>query len=287
MTNPDYLRPVLDELICRPFGSWVSEKLDYLKRYIDIFETSMRLKWPQRNYIDLFSGTGKNSIRETKEIILGSPLVALTTKHPFEGYYFSDCNKDNILALNTRCNASEYYNRVHIYTADANQIVNTIVDQIKKFYPPSLNLAFLDPDGLELEWSTVAKLVELRCDLIIHYSQQGITRYGLKAFKSDEETKVDRFFGTTEWRRVYKPWYEKPRKPGLHRELIGFYKERLKSLGYREVKQSDEILTEPLIRNEKRNVPLYRLIFASKNPLGEDFWQKVTQRNVYGQKQMF
>jgi three-Cys-motif partner protein len=287
MTNPDYLRPVPDEFISRPSGHWAEEKLDYLRRYIDIFEASMKSKWPQRNYIDLFSGPGKNSVKKTNEILLGSPIIALITRYPFTGYYFSDLDKNSTKALDSRCKASPYYNIIHIYNGNANQKVDIIVTHIKKFYPRSLNLAFLDPDGLELEWSTVAKLGELRCDLIIHYSQQGITRFGSIAYVSEEETIVDRFFGTSEWRNVYSPWYSKPRKSGLHRALMGFYKERLQSLGYQEVKQSDEILTEPLIRNDKRNVILYRLIFASKHPLGETFWQKVTKRNVYGQKQMF
>ena len=64
-------------------------------------------------------------------------------------------------------------------------------------------------------------------------------------------------------------------------------KKQLISLGYQEVRQSDEMLAEPLIRNKRRNAPLYRLLFASKHPLGDEFWQKIIRRDVYGQKQMF
>lgn len=48
-----------------------------------------------------------------------------------------------------------------------------------------------------------------------------------------------------------------------------------------------EVGDEPLMRNAQRNAPLYRLIFASKNPLGNEFWHKVTRRNVYGQRSLF
>ena len=54
-----------------------------------------------------------------------------------------------------------------------------------------------------------------------------------------------------------------------------------------EVFRDDEIGDEPLIRNAKRNAPLYRLLFASKHSLGHDFWRKVTRRNAYGQKRLF
>lgn len=287
MTDRDYLDPIDDGLVIRSFGSWTAEKLDYLRRYIDIFETSMRLKWPERNYIDLFSGPGKIKIKTTGQILLGSPLLALTTQYPFFQYYFSDNNPQNTKALELRCSASLHSDLVKIYLENANLIIKTIVANIRQYSPRSLNLAFLDPDGLELEWSTLAHLGTLRCDLIIHYSQQGITRYIARAYETNAETIIDKFFGTDEWRQIYAPWHTKPRISGMHRELIDFYKDRLRSLGYQEVRQSDEILSAPLIRNRKRNAPLYRLLFASKSTLGDEFWQKVTQRDLYGQKQMF
>jgi len=73
----------------------------------------------------------------------------------------------------------------------------------------------------------------------------------------------------------------------MHRDLLDLYKDRLRFLGYQDVKQSDEITSEPLIRNTRRNAPLYRLIFASKHPLGDEFWQKITQHDIHGQKRMF
>jgi len=35
----------------REAGAWAKEKLDYLKRYIDVFETSMRQKWSIRKEV--------------------------------------------------------------------------------------------------------------------------------------------------------------------------------------------------------------------------------------------
>jgi len=287
MSNPEYLQPVPDGLVTRPSGSWGAEKLDYVRRYIDIFETAMKSKWPQRNYIDLFAGPGKNKTRETGEILLGSPILSLTTKYPFTNYYFSDIDPARVEALKQRCSASPLNNLVHIYKESANIIASTIVATIRQYSPHSLNLAFLDPDGLELEWNTVALLGTLRCDLILHYSQYGFSRFIRNAWEVNEETAVDRFFGTTEWRKIYATWQNKNRKTGMHRELIDLYQDRLHSLGYQNVKRSDELAYEPLIRNKRRNAPLYRLIFASKSTLGDEFWQKITKRDVYGQKRMF
>ena len=118
MSNQDFLNAVCDGLIARPSGAWVAEKLDYLNRYIGIFETSMKEKWPQRNYIDLFAGPGKNRIKETGEYLLGSPLLALTTRFPFTGYYFVEFDQENIDSLQMRCSESPNLSIINFYRGE-------------------------------------------------------------------------------------------------------------------------------------------------------------------------
>lgn len=112
-------------------------------------------------------------------------------------------------------------------------------------------------------------------------------RYMGKAFEKEEQTVVDLFFGGTEWRRLYEKYRNRQTRFGIHRLLMDHYKERLQDLGYKEAFRDDEVGDEPLIRNAKRKAPLYRLLFASKHPLGHDFWQKVTRRDVHGQARLF
>ena len=102
MSETHLLDPIDDGLTLRPSGAWAMQKLDYLMRYIDVFETSMRQKWQRRAYIDLFAGPGKCVDRKTGEVFLGSPLVALTTRYPFTEYWFVDKEQPNIDALSAR-----------------------------------------------------------------------------------------------------------------------------------------------------------------------------------------
>lgn len=282
-----YLQPEDDGLPMRLSGDWATEKLDYLRRYIDVFETSMRNKWDERNYIDLFTGPGKNHVRETGLILLGSPLIALNTRYPFTGYFFIDSSEEYTFALDQRCINSQHYSNIVIRSGDCNVLIDDIFMTLKKSERSSLNLAFLDPEGLELQWSTVAKLASVRrMDLIIHYSQTGLNRAMPDAFESNEQTMIDRFFGGLEWREIYKK-YKRREEQFIHRQLMDLYKKKLHALGYAEVLRDDETNDEPLIRNAKRNSPLYRLLFASKHPLGHEFWQKITGRDVYGQRRLF
>jgi three-Cys-motif partner protein len=272
----------------RPAGNWAAEKLDNLRRYIEVFEKSLRDKWQIRNYIDLLAGPGKNWVRETKEILLGSPLLALMTEFPFTGYYFIDTEPVYTELFRERCKASPQYERVHLETGDCNILVNNVVKELNQTENISLNLAFLDPEGLELHWNTVAKLASIRrMDLVINYLEGGLNRLMAKVFQAPGETLVDSFFGTKEWRSIYARFKDHP-KTGVHRELIDLYKTQLQKLGYQEVKLGDDAGgEEPLMRNIQRNAPLYRLIFASKSPLGVKFWHEVTRRDIYGQKRLF
>ncbi len=264
-------------------GKWAAEKLDYLARYIDVFEKAMHGKWPIRYFVDLLAGPGKNRVRDSNEILLGSPLRALTTKYPFTGYFFVDIKEQNTGALQLRCNASPRSSLVHIHPGNCNILVDEIVTEIKKDDWRSLNLAFLDPQGLELHWETVEKLSKIRrMDLIINYPEGGLNRYMWKAVEEVGITSVDIFFGTRAWREIYKHWQG---KKGLHRHLIDLCKENLKSLGY-QVRLGGAFWNEPLMRNTKTRAPLYRLLFASKHPLGDDLWEKVNQRDAYGQRRL-
>ena len=210
-------------------------------------------------------------------------LLALTTKYPFTDYVFVDCNPDVVTVLKQRCQASPYCNRAQFIVDDANRIAHKIVRRVQG--TASLNLAFLDSEGLELHWKTVATLAQIeRLDLVIHYPQMGLTRTMPNVFESGACTDVDRFFGDTDWREIYIK-YKRREEYSLHRQLMDYYKGKLTLLGYEQALRDDEIGAEPLVRNE-RNAPLYRLLFASKHPLGLEFWQKVTRRNVHGQRRL-
>lgn len=278
-----YLEPVDDSLPMRPSGAWAAKKLDYLERYIDVFETSMRDKWDIRHYVDLLGGPGKCRIRDSGAILLGSPLVALVTRHPFTRYFFADVDSRNTRALQQRCAASELYERVCIRTGDCNEIVTSVVDEIRRHGEGSLNLAFLDPQRIrDLRWNTVQKLASLgRMDLIVHYPEMGLNRYMAQAFRATGTTAVDQFFGGQEWREVYARYFERGRRGGIHRSLIDLYKGKLARLGY-QVWSGDE----PLMRSVSRETPLYRLLFASKHPLGHELWRKIIQTDVYGQRRL-
>ncbi len=282
------LSPTDDGLPMRSAGSWVEEKLDYLSRYIWAFETSMREKpWRGRYYIDLLAGPGKNQVRETGKVLLGSPLLALTTEFPFTRYHFVELDESNLRVLSQRCSESPLWNRVRMHPGDANVATDEIVREIEsedrrwmleKWH--NLCLAFIDPEGFEIEWETIAKLARMRrMDLIINFPIGGMNRLMPTAVSHDADSVVDSFFGGREWREIYMRFKDSPR---LARELLNLYRGKLVTLEYK-VTLGEDTGDEVLIRNAQRNTPMYYLMFASKHDLGNTFWRQITRRNVRGQ----
>jgi len=286
MDEEKFLNAVDDGLIIRNVGRWTKDKLHKINLYLCMFLNSMRKKpWRSINYIDLFSGPGKCRIKESNEILLGSPLLALTLKNSFDKYFFADKEIANINDLKKRSKSSSDFEKIDFFQDDANKRVKDIVENIlEQDKTPisgkwsSLNLAILDPEGLELNWQTVSTLAKVyKMDLIIYYSQMGITRSAPKEIESPNICAIDRFFGGKEWRDIYK----NSEKAFLHRNLIDHYKSNLKKLGFCEIETY-----EPREINSK-NSPLYRLIHASKHEFAVKLWNESVKKDVYGQKSLF
>jgi len=274
-----YLQNEDDGLIMRGSNDYAKDKLTILQGYIYRFTTSMRDKpWTALNYIDLQAGPGKNRFSPSNEIRLGSPLAALSTQNPFDNYFFVESGKQEFVDLKTRVQASPLNDRVNLYNQDCNIAIDEIIsglDQIDNKRMPgewkSLNLAFVDPEGLEIQWETLEKLgKQNRMDLIINFSTSGVTRTASTMVDKEQETKLDRFFGTAQWRDIYKE-VEKKGASRIRRQLLDFYIDRLSQLGYINNLQKDLESKEKEFKN-RRNVQIYTLIFASKHPLGIRFW---------------
>lgn len=282
MNNPrpdsNFLQPVDDGLPMRSAGQWAKLKLDVLGYYITLSTRAMKNKlWRRRFYIDLQAGPGKNLVEETGEVLLGSPILALTKGAGYSDYRFVEQNKPLAEALSKRLQSTGKFSPESLITANCNEAVHHIVDEINRIDTqyiegrwPCLSLAFFDPEGLELRWETVSKLASLnRVDLIINFSTGGIRRYALQALEAAPgTTEMDRFFGNITWRNISSHSH----RSIPVREWLDTYKKRLEEIGFI---WGTEI-SVPL--KTTYGVELYRLLFASKHQLGVDLWEESRKR---------
>jgi three-Cys-motif partner protein len=261
-----------DGLIVRDSGAWVKEKLYYLEHYLDIFSVGMKKKWAGRiYYVDLFAGPGRCRIRETKEEIDGSPLIAL--KFDFTKYLFfeSDWASHHALAARVRARAPE--KDVQIIPGDCN-------DNVSKLGLPtaSLGLAFIDPTGLSpLAFKTIRQVaMDRKIDLIINFHEAMGIRMNIHQHTKKEGGALDSFVGSDRWRQKFR---NAPSSiDEVCREITNEFQNNLRGLGYRMIDR-DHIPVKT-----DQNSLLYYIIFASKHPRGNEFWRKITLISAYGQR---
>ena len=259
------------EVLCA--GKWVLEKHYYLCRYFDVFTKAMANRWKGGlYYIDLFSGPGKCINRDTGEELDGSPLIAL--KYKFDKFIFVEKNKNSLDVLTKRCEALNLNKNIEYINKDCN---NGIPD-IKSLIPKNaLSIAFIDPFGLDFNFENYELLTsDRRIDLIVNFP------LGMAIKRNLRSQKLDIFLGGDEWRKK-----NLTSQNNLSSNITNYFKNNLEKLGYVRPKDYEEHYIGDVVVKSSLKVPLYYLVFASKDPLGSKFWDEIRKYDPSGQKTLF
>ncbi len=163
-----------DGLITPEVGAWAEYKYRLVSNYSTMFASSMKGKWGARVYIDLFAGAGRSKIKNSKQIVPASPLLALTIPYPFDKYIFCDNEGDKLHALEKRVK-KDYPKATVTYIEEANDNVNAIIAAIPQHSGTYrvLSFCFVDPYSLKnLKFSTIKRLSEKFIDFLTCNSPQ-------------------------------------------------------------------------------------------------------------------
>ena len=211
-------------------GPWAFMKLLIVAMYIDIYTNTAKKWFNWILYIDLFAGPGFNRIEELDEVLAGSPLLAQIMPRVLK----SGDRKafDEILLFDldpTNCDSlRQILPNATVNCCDSNsEGALSLISSSLMRYPRSHYLAFVDPEGLEIKWSTLKALFSLDGDLIINYMYSGVARlfgsyHGTKGkTKSSIDNTLTEFFGTQEWKEI-------SQGPGCGELLFDLYLERIK-----------------------------------------------------------
>lgn len=167
-------------------GSWTEIKISiletYAKQYLTVFKNQ-----PQQKllYFDGFAGSGdievESSEEQNNQIIEGAATRILNIDKPrsFDMYYFVEKNKAFADALNKKIK-EQYPNKAksYIVAGDCNDKLHDLAD---KFLRTSKGreykvLGFIDPKGMQLNWSSLEVLRGLPIDLWILNPTSGTNR---------------------------------------------------------------------------------------------------------------
>jgi three-Cys-motif partner protein len=236
-------------------GPWCVTKLIALAYFVDIY-TRIIPRMPffkKMRYIELLSGAGLCRIDETGDIIAGSALIAATMcNQQFDEYIFIELDEKKAKALK---------DRMKVITPNAliiqDNCNNVISEIIPTFNDNDHYLAFVDSEGLEVDWSTINTLLSKQGDMIFNFQSQMVNRVVGRANSGSlgDVKRLNQFYGDDRWRNL----------DGADELLIGYM----------------EKIREETTR--KRVVPLpvkgpgsyrYDLILATRKTKGDNPWLK-------------
>ncbi len=271
--NGNCPEPLDDGHAVQCVGGWAQWKHHYLSQYIDAtWRTRVKYLPPNGTggaaYIDLFAGPGRARIRDTGEVIDGSPLIAMShEKAPFSKILLCDLESDNVTALKER--SRRYGDRAEVFSLDSNAETSAIINAIPNL---GLNLALVDPfRPRDLKWTTIEKLANLqRMDLIINFAT-GFIRRNLFDSPGYDRVVDEMLPSDSAWRTAVRSTKEVSR-------LIEYFRNGLIDLGY------DESCVRCIPVTNRRNVVLYHLVFASKRDLGTRIWNSIARSDPTGQR---
>lgn len=269
-----------DGLPTRAVGAWSEDKLFVWHKYIQL--TTMAMAGQHRFpaglfYVDLFGGPGICTVRDTAKRLPGSPLIASWAAKPFVHQFIVEADPLLADACTKRLAAAGASMRSTVYASRCEDVVGDISRRIPR---DALTLALIDPEAVNVDFSTIAKLAGAgRVDLLVLFADAIDAVRNLGPLLDGTDDRLDRMMGPgSDWREAVRslPNWE---ANNLREALSAAFIRQIKSqLGYAEA--DVKIIEGP-------HGPLYRLVYASKHVRGLDFWRKVDHRDRSGQGGLF
>jgi len=176
--------------------TWTPLKLIALAYWVGVYTRIIPRHFNTFWYLDLLAGPGTDLIKETGDVIVGSPFIAhFLARRPFSRYVLVELDEERYRALRERALALSL--PASIYHGDCNVIVRGL----------GLNadhmLVFADCEGLDVHWATIDKLLNRPSDLLLLFQTKELNRTLGRARQGlGDEKKLELFMGDSTWRQA-------------------------------------------------------------------------------------
>lgn len=160
-------------------GPWAKEKPEALERYLDFYTKVLKNQRWRTIYLDAYAGGGRAVVRsderanvggglfgdeppidaEERELIDGSPRVALGIVNPFDRYVFADPAPGRAGELEAMKRELGGSRTINVFQKTASEGIAWVTAQ-----PISRRthrgITFLGPFGAKLDWASIQKLAD-------------------------------------------------------------------------------------------------------------------------------
>jgi three-Cys-motif partner protein len=186
------------------YGAHTCLKLICVRYYSEVFSAVARnpRRLQQRMegavYVDLFAGPGLVRVIETGDLVGGSPICAYSNKYHFDYMVMVEKDPARRRALQGRVSRMAESRNFKVIEGDCNSRVQEVISSIQERYPNPIVLVFVDPEGMEIKWSTLEALSSAfaQCDFIINLNA-GTGRVTSRLGDGDQTVRgrVEDFYG--------------------------------------------------------------------------------------------
>lgn len=284
-----------------------TQKIHYLWKYADTASLATANAFRgKRTYADLYASCGVCETKKTKELSWGSALAALQVSAPFDLYFLNDRDPQMTAALLARVHEigipgaavfaldtgaegalrraraiaeteTLFGPKIVVATGDANAAARYLAELMRPLGKRRYLLAFIDPFSAGYHWRAFEELAmyERAMDVLALFPTAMDLGRNFTYYRNFENAgrKLDDYMGC-EWRDLV----DANPKHAEH-DLRVRYEEQMRRL-------LDFKIGHPKAVGFTR-VPLYHLIFGSKNDLGMNLWNKVNRRDAFEQDELW
>lgn len=262
-------------------GDWTENKIEILVEYAKAYLTIMKVFTVKYDwkllYFDGFAGSGfiKKGNEENLKMIVGAASRILEIENPraFDLYYFVEKEPENISLLKQNTIDVFPNKNIHIVETDCNekiQSMSTFLTSTKgKKYR---TLAYIDPCGMQLNWSSLETLQKLSVDVwILIPTGMGVNRLLKRDGKISDAwlSKLEIFLGMSQ-QDIRNYFYNEEVIPTLFGDEIKITKEqqaieRSAELYSERLKKLFKFVSKPYVLKNSSNSVMFHFLMVSNN----------------------
>jgi len=193
----DFGTKVRDNEVTTDYGNYTALKLAAVHYTADVFSgvarhpNQKKMGFDGAVYVDLFAGTGLVKLTDTNDYVGGSPPCAILNKNGFDYAVCIEIDQKKCKVLESRLSRIIGKNNFQVINDDCNKCIQNVIGSIKSRYNRPIVLTFVDPEGMEIKFSTLKALSDAfkSCDFLINVNASGVARVAGKLEKGIENVR--------------------------------------------------------------------------------------------------
>lgn len=254
-------------------GAWTALKDAFLLTYIrNVYTPIIKNYFENFYYIDFCAGPGL--VKIGNDIILGSPIVAaIAHETPFTKMFFLEHDKEKAKALDERMKRLKEFPEFEdidyeVIDGDCNKTVDKVIKKMMLNKGRHHRLAFFDPEGMEIDYDTYAKCLNMYTDLIFNFQTPGIYREISSAVKVPEwdRRRLSKMFGKNDiWKKC-----------STREETLNAFENLLCNTYKKTI--HPQVPISRSVKIDSGESYIYHLIFLTRNTPGKSPWMRSVDR---------